>query len=108
LLDHWIYDGDNYIIREQQEIIRLLREQNEALQREVVLLEQAQRSGEKLRLWKAQVDLAACLWEFCVHYVSQLVYAIKHADGFVEVWYTWFTARFIYDDFISFFGINLT
>jgi hypothetical protein len=36
------------IIREQQEIIRLLREQNEALQREVVVLSsEAQRSGAR-------------------------------------------------------------
>jgi hypothetical protein len=73
----------NYIIREQQEIIRLLREQNEALQREVVLLERgsAQWNSKSSRLWKARVDLAAtCGYDFTV---SQLVYAIKHADGFV-------------------------
>jgi hypothetical protein len=46
--DREIYDGDETIIREQQEIIRLLREQNEALQREVVVLSsEAQRSGAR-------------------------------------------------------------
>jgi hypothetical protein len=83
--DREIYDGDrDYIIREQQEIIRLLREQNEALQREVVGL-RARLSAVELEKFetmeKARVDLATCGYDFTV---SQLVYALKHADGFVE------------------------
>jgi hypothetical protein len=83
--DREIYDGDrDYIIREQEEIIRLLREQNEALQREVVVL-RARLSAVELEKFetmeKARVDLATCGYDFTV---SQLVYALKHADGFVE------------------------
>jgi hypothetical protein len=78
-------DGDrDYIIREQEEIIRLLREQNEGL------CNAGRRSPSELSavelekfetMEKARVDLATCGYDFTV---SQLVYALKHADGFVE------------------------
>jgi hypothetical protein len=66
-----------------KEIIRLLREQNEAPQREVVGLERASAVElEKVRDYgEGPVDLATCGYDFTV---SQLVYALKHADGFVE------------------------